>query len=564
MGPINAVKKLFGKKDEPYDYIIVGGGTAGCVLANRLSAVESKKVLVVEAGSADYKNKLIQIPAGILRLFKSKFDWDYNTKPDKKVGNRGIYLARGKVLGGSSSINVLLYNRGDPNDYKKWAEAAGDNAWSPSSVLSAFKKSESFYNGESEYHGGSGEFAVSQVPYQNPLSRNFLYACGEIGMPANDDFNNWSRSQEGYGRYHVSEKDGVRCSTASAFYDPIKARKNLNVLTSTSVNKINFKGNSAVGIDIENNGKISQVNLAPGGEVILTAGAISTPHLLMLSGIGPSRHLKEKGIEVIKSLPGVGENLQDQPAAVVSYECSEGNKGVSVTSKIRLFGSKIPNPKPLLQWIFKKKGPLTSVGCDHGAFVKTDPALASPDLQLRFLAAKAITPDGMATFSNFRDVSKNPDGFSLQSIVTRPHSRGTVRLKSSDPSEKPEISVNYLHDERDLDVLRKGIRYARKVLQSKAFDKFRGKEVYPGELAVSDGALDDYIKKSLHTSNALVGTCKMGTDVDAVVQSDLRVIGFRNLRVADASIMPVIPGAQTSAPTIMIAEKAADFILNKV
>eukprot|EP01041_Mallomonas_annulata_P011835 gene11835-24815_t len=402
MGPVGALKRMIGgpsATETAYDYIIVGGGTAGCVLANRLSATEGKKVLVLEAGSSNYKNKYIRMPGGILRLFKSKFDWDFQSKKEQNLANREIYLARGKVLGGSSCLNVLLYHRGDAQDYEKWAETTQDDQWSPSKVLPYFKKSENFLGGETEFHGGNGEFHVSDVRYQNPLSKSFLIACGESGMPPNDDFNNWSRSQEGYGRYHVNEKNGERCSSASAFLEPIAKRKNLNVLTHANVNKILLSGNAAQGVEVEIKGKTHNIHLKQGGEVLLTGGAINSPQILMLSGIGPRRHLRELGIDCLADLPGVGENLQDHPAAVVSYACSEGNEGVSVTSKIRIKGTSLVNPKVVLQWLTRRSGPLTSVGCDHGGFFKTNDAVDSPNLQMRFLPARAVTPDGMTSFT---------------------------------------------------------------------------------------------------------------------------------------------------------------------
>lgn len=565
MGPINSIKNLIkgSATKSKYDYIIVGGGTAGCVLANRLSAIENKKVLVVEAGSSDYKNKLIRIPGGILKLFKSKFDWNFETKPDPKVSNRSIYLARGKVLGGSSSLNVLLYNRGDANDYDKWAKAAGSPEWSAANVLPYFKKSEDFHHGATEYHGSGGEFSVTDVRYQNPLSRNFLIACGEKGYTPNDDFNNWSRSQEGYGRYQVTEKDGARCSTATGFLEPVKKRKNLNVLTSALVNKVLFKGNRATGIDVNIGDHKEVIELNQGGEVILTGGAVNTPQILMLSGVGPKRHLVDLGIDVVQDLQGVGANLQDHPAAVVSYQCSEGNEGISVTSKIRIPGTTIPNPKYILQWFLRGSGPLTSVGCDHGAYFKTDSNFKSPDLQMRFLPAKAISPDGMSTFTKFKETANAADGFSFQSIVSRPYSRGQIRLRSNDPKDKPLIDTNYLGDERDIATLRKGIKLARELAKAPAFASYKGFEVFPGPSVQTDSDINDYIRKSLHTSNALVGTCKLGTGPDAVVNSDLRIHGLKGIRIADSSIMPNIPGGQTSAATVMIAEKAAHIITSR-
>jgi choline dehydrogenase-like flavoprotein len=275
----------------------------------------------------------------------------------------------------------------------------GDDDWSPENVLPYFKKSEDDFRGESKYHGTGGEFAVSDVRYQNPLSKTFLSACGENGFSSNDDFNNWSRSQEGYGRYQVAERDGSRCSAASGFLAPIMKRKNLNIVTKATVNRVTFEGDEATGVDVIINGQSHHVGLSTGGEVLLTGGAISSPQILMLSGVGPEKHLTEHGINTVRDLPGVGQNLQDHPASVVSYACSKGNEGISVTSVIRIPGTTLNNPKVVLDWLLNKSGPLTSTGCDHGGFFKTKNSLESPDLQLRFLAAKAITADGMGTFT---------------------------------------------------------------------------------------------------------------------------------------------------------------------
>ncbi|KAJ1403317.1 GMC oxidoreductase-domain-containing protein, partial [Ochromonadaceae sp. CCMP2298] len=548
-----------------YDYIIVGGGTAGCVLANRLTADEGKKVLVLEAGSSDYKNTLVRIPAGIVKLFQTKFDWIFNSAAEANVNNREIYLCRGKLLGGSSSLNVLLYHRGDAKDYDKWAEIADDGSWGPDKVLPYFKKSEDDFRGESAYHGTGGELSVNQVQYQNPLSMTYLNACKEAGFPANDDFNDWSRPQEGYGRYQVTEKDGARCSAASGFLHPVLKRKNLDVVTSATVERVSFDGSKAVGVEVQVGGKSQRIQLAEGGEVLLTGGSINSPQLLMLSGIGPKAHLEAHGIKTLVDAPGVGKNLQDHPAAVVSYNTVAEHKGISVTSKIRIKGTKITNPRVLLQWKLFGKGPFTSTGCDHGGFFKTKEDLESPDLQMRFLAARALSPDGMGTFSQFRTSTEQLDGFSFQSIVSRPHSRGSVELKSSDPLAHPVIKTGYFSDETAADIatMREGVKLSRKLAQTDAFRQYIGEEVYPGKDVQSDAQIDEYIRSSVHTSNALVGTCRIGKagDASAVVGPDLKVIGVTNLRVIDASVMPKIPGGQTSAPTIMIAEKAADLML---
>lgn len=485
---------------QTYDYIIVGGGTAGCVLANRLSAYESKRVLVLEAGSPKFEKKYMKIPAGIIRLFKTKFDWDFQSEKESTTNNREIYLCRGKVLGGSSSLNVLLYHRGNMEDYDAWATTAGSDEWGPRNVLPYFKKSQDDYRGESRFHGTNGEYSVSEVRYQNPLSAAYLTACKEQNYVENRDFNDWSRSQEGYGRYQVNEKDGARCSTATGFLKPVLKRKNLKVQTEVLVTKIIFDSSdsktAATGVEVElKNGQRTVVQLSSGGEVLLAGGAIQSPQVLMLSGVGPAHHLKQHNIPVVLDHPGVGKQLQDQPAAVVSYSVKTPQfDRISPTSQLRIPGTKIMNPAVFAQWLFFRKGILTSVGCDHGGFFKTSPSLSSPDLQMRFLAAKAISPDGMATFAKFRDSVGNNDGFSFQSIAARPHSRGDVQLRSSDPKDKPIIHTGYFTDERDLRTMREGVKLSRKLAQAPAFSEYIGEEVYPGPAVQTDAEIDDYIR----------------------------------------------------------------------
>lgn len=554
---------------QEYDYIIVGGGTAGCVLASRLTANENNRVLVLEAGTNDYKHSFVKIPAGVLKLFKNeKFDWNYECVNEKNVADRSIYLCRGKILGGSSCANVLLYHRGNREDYEQWQKITGDEEWGPEKVLPYFKKSEDYHKGPSPYHGIGGEYSVDEVRYQNPLSKTFLEACAESGYDHNPDFNDWSIKQEGFGRYDVNEKNGARSSAASGFLDPVLKRKNLDVLSETFVNKIIFdeSGTCVTGVEIVTKGekKIMHVK-KDSGEVLLTAGAINSPQLLMLSGIGPKNELDKHHIPIVKELPGVGQNLQDHPAAIISYKCSEAGKGLSVTSKIRLKGTTMTNPKVVLQWLLRRSGPLTSTGCDHGGFFKSTPELSSPDVQMRFIAAQSLTADGMGTYTKFREASALGDGFSIQSIAARPYSRGHIELASTNPQDKPLIHTGYLSDEgsKDIASIREGIKLSRQIVASKTFDEVRGEEVFPGKDVTSDQDIDQYIRESTHTSNAVVGTCKMGSldDPHAVVDTRCRVKGISGLRVIDASVMPKIPGGQTGAPTIMIAEKAADFLM---
>jgi len=559
---------------QQWDYIIVGGGTAGCLLANRLTAGKGagKRVLVLEAGSADYNHPMIRIPAGVLKLFQGDKDWNFSSVNEPHTSGRGVYLCRGKVLGGSSAVNVALYTRGNKNDYDAWDHEFGCVGWGSSDVLPLFKRTEDDLTGcattNPEYHAMGGEWAVEHVRYQNPLSRIFLQACKQAGLPMNDDFNDWSKSQEGAGRFPVSSRHGVRVHAASALLAPALADKTrkLMVLTGAFVRKILLDKQVAQGVQFSADGIVHTARLAPGGEVLLTGGAVHSPHLLMLSGIGPREKLERHGIDVLHDLPGVGENLQDQPAAVVSFECPKNKRGISVTSKIRIPHTTLPHPGPALEWLLQKTGPLCSTGCDHGGFFRTSAAsqdCPSPDLQMRFLAARAVTADGMGSFTKFRDITDHPDGFSFQSIAVRPKSRGRVVLASADPEAKPTIMTNYLTNPRDFGTIREGIRLGRRLAEQPAFAEVLGPEVFPGIHVQSDTELDAYISDSLHTANALVGTCRMGPldGAESVVDPNMRVIGTMNLRICDASIMPKLPGGQSGACTVMIAENAAEILL---
>jgi choline dehydrogenase-like flavoprotein len=396
----------------------------------------------------------------------------------------------------------------------------------------------------------------------------FLKACEQAGYPINDDFNDWSKKQNGAGRFPVSTHNGVRVHAASSLLEPALAdsERSLQLLTGAYVRKVLFDDGVAQGVQFAVDGMIHVARLAPGGEVLLTGGALHSPQLLMLSGIGPKAQLEEHGIDVLQDLPGVGENLQDHPAAVVSFECPPEQRGISVTSKIRIPNTTLPHPGPVLEWLFRKTGPLCSTGCDHGGFFRTSAAPQndpSCDLQMRFLAARAVTADGMGSFTKFKKIINHPDGFSFQSVAVRPKSRGCVRLASADPDAKPIVTTNYLTAEEDFATIREGIRLGRKLASQAAFKAHCGPEIFPGTHVQTDKELDAYISDSVHTANALVGTCRMGRTDDplAVVDPEMNVIGVRNLRVCDSSIMPKLPGAQCGACTIMMAERAADNIL---
>jgi choline dehydrogenase-like flavoprotein len=547
---------------EPYDYIICGGGLAGCVLAERLSQDESKRVLVLEAGGSDYKSLFIRIPAGVLRLFRSKYDWQHETGGEKGCNGRNVFLQRGKILGGSSCTNVCLHHRGSAEDYNSW----NIPGWTATDVLPFFKQSQKDETGrDATFHGADGEWVMDEVRYQNPLSKLFLEVGEAAGLGTNDDFNNWSHPQDGVGRFQVSEVNGERCSGATAFLSKAAKRSNVIVRTGTMVRRIDFdETKTAKGITYDLMGDDTcttfQACLKEGGEVLVTGGAIASPQLLMCSGIGPGKHLRSLGIPVVHDNSAVGENLQDHPAAVVSFKTPQ--KGVSVTSKLRLFGK--TNPIPVFQWLFFKSGLLTSTGCDHGAFVRTSDSLEQPDLQIRFLAARALGPDGMTTYTKFRTMKTVEDGYSFQSVACRAKSKGRIRLSSSNSHVKPMIDGGYLSNQDDLATLRAGIKLGRMLGNRPEWGEYLGQEVYPGPDVQTDEEIDEYIRNSLHTANALTGTCKMGTGRGAVVGPDLRVIGVNGVRVADSSVFPCIPGGQTATPTVMIADRAAVFVRQPV
>lgn len=331
---------------------------------------------------------------GVFKLPLSKFDWCDMSVPESHLADRNIPFCTGKVLGGSSCTNNLLYHRGDSNDYKTWASILGDEEWSPENVLTYFKRSEDDSRGPSRYHGSGGELSVTDARYQNPVSKAFLSACGENGYSANDDFNNWSRPQEGYGRYQVNAKNGSRCSAASAFLLPAMKRKNLTVITNALVSRITFNETEVFGVDVSVDGVRQHVSIVPDGEVVLCAGAINTPHILMMSGVGARSHMHQYGIQDVFDLPGVGRNLQDQPIAVVVYECIGGNEGVTLSSPSRNSGSSVANPKEMLEWMVSKTGPYSSTLSDHGAFFTTKEGMASPDLLLKFSPTISDCPDG--------------------------------------------------------------------------------------------------------------------------------------------------------------------------
>lgn len=519
-----------------YDYIIIGAGSAGCVLAARLSEDPGVKVLLLEAGGRDTA-KEIEMPVAFSKLFKGPHDWAYFTEPEAQLENRNLYWPRGKVLGGSSSLNAMIYIRGHYHDYDQWRDL-GNPGWGYADVLPHFKKSEDNERGASEYHGAGGPLHVAELRSINPLSQTFVEAAEQAGFKRNPDFN--GEQQDGFGPYQVTQRQGRRHSAAAAFLHPAMSRANLTVITGAQVSGLVLEGKRASAISFQQ-GKASRQERAE-REIIVCGGAIGSPQLLMLSGIGPADHLRSLGIAVRCDLPGVGANLQDHPAVPVAYECT---KPVSLASAESLAN--------LIRYTAFKSGPLTSNVGEAGGFIRTSPAIAAPDVQYHFAP-------GYFVEHGFQQIPGH--AFTLGPTLLRPYSRGRITLRSANPQDAPLIRANYLADPRDMQRMLAGVRIARTIAAANAFAKYRGRELCPGPEAKDDKALRAHIAKYTETLYHPVGTCKMGNDATAVVDAELRVRGVDGLRVVDASVMPVVPGGNTNAPTIMIAEKAADILKN--
>ena len=521
-----------------YDYIIIGAGSAGCVMANRLSENPSNRVLLLEAGGPD-NNPFIHIPAGLANLSNNKkLNWAYTTEPQEELNQRQLFWPRGKVLGGSSSINAMIYVRGQVEDYDSWA-ALGNPGWDFESVLPHFLQSEDQQRGETGLHATGGPLSVQDLRYTNPLSQVFLQAGADMGFAMNDDFN--ARQQTGLGFYQVTQRNGQRCSSAVAFLKPALKRANLNVLTRALAEKLLFEGNRANGVVVSHKGK---QELFHGGEIILCGGAINSPQLLMLSRIGPAGHLRATGIDVRHELAGVGQNLQDH-LDICTLISSSSHKTYDKTSQL-LAG---------LQYIFGKTGPASSNLAEAGGFVCSE--LASdgrPDIQFHFVPAM-LDDHG-------RNILPGR-GLTIHACPLRPGSRGEIRLKSSDPSQAPALQPNYLQDPRDLELMLEGARLAKEIFMQPGFSSIRTGFIFPEESVRSREQHIDFIRRKAETVYHPVGTCKMGNDTMAVVDSDLKVHGIENLRVVDSSIMPELVSGNTNAPAIMIAEKCAQSILQQ-
>jgi choline dehydrogenase len=521
-------------KSNTYDYIIVGAGSAGCVLAARLTEDLRTRVLLLEAGG-EGGAKEIRIPAAFSKLFKTAVDWNYATEPEPHLHNRRLYWPRGKVLGGSSAINAMIYIRGNRSDYDSWRDL-GNTGWGFAEVLPYFKKSENQERGASEYHGTSGPVNVADPRYVNPLTRAFLAAADEIGIAGNADFN--GDVQDGAALYQVTQKNGSRWSAADGYLQPARQRSNLTVLSGSHATRVLMDKGRAVGVGFLRDGVTEQARAE--GEVILAGGTVNSPQLLMLSGIGPADGLKAAGISPIHDLPGVGKNLQDHPMVSVGYLC---------TQKISLDGAETLGN--FLRWLVWKNGPLASNVAEAGLFWRTRAGLPVPDLQLLF---------GPAYYRGHGLVRRKEHCFGFGPTLITPESRGEISLRSADPLDAPAIRANYLSTNADLRTMIAGVRLARRLAHAKSFDQFRGEELHPGAGQQSDAEIAEFLRNELETLYHPVGTCKMGVDALAVVDARLRVRGIEGLRVVDASIMPRVPAGNTNAPVMMIAEKAAEMI----
>ena len=523
-----------------FDYIVVGGGSAGCVLAARLSEDPGARVCLIEAGGRD-KNPLIHMPVGFAKMTSGPLTWGLETVPQKHAMNRVIPYAQAKVLGGGSSINAEVYTRGHPSDYDRW-EQEGAEGWNFGQVQKYFLRAEgnAVYSGP--LHGADGPLSVSNIPEPNLLTKAFARSCQEYGIPYNPDFN--GERQEGAGIYQITTRNNRRCSAAVGYLRPALARPNLTLVTDALVLRVVFEGKRATGVEYVVNGR--KVLATAGTEVIVTAGAIGTPKLLMLSGVGPSDHLRSLGIPVVQDLGGVGQNLTD-------------HYGVDIVAEIKNRDSldKYNEFRWMmwagLQYALFNSGPVTSNVVEGGAFWYSDKTEVRPDLQFHFLA-------GAGAEAGVPSVPKGSSGVTLNSYTLRPKSRGSVTLRSSDPRDLPLVDPNFLADPNDLKIAVEGVKISCEIMRQSSLQKYVKTIHFPDDSVRTQSELEDYARRFGRTSYHPTCTCRMGTDSMSVVDPKLRVHGLEGIRICDSSAMPSLVGSNTNAPTIMIAERAADFI----
>lgn len=525
-----------------FDYIIVGGGSAGCVLAARLSEDSDVSVLLLEAGGRD-DNFLFHWPAGFAKMTKGIASWGWSTVPQKHMKGREVWFTQAKVIGGGSTINAQIYTRGNAKDYDRWSNEHGCDGWSYREILPYFKRAESNERFNNDYHGIEGPQAVSMPRATLPVCDAFIRASQEYGIPYNPDFN--GKTQAGVGFYQLTQRDARRSSAAVEFLKPAEKRTNLTVMTRARVGRILIEKKRAVGVQIFHNEKTEVIRASR--ELIVSSGAIGSPWLLMLSGIGPADHLAKIGVDVIHNLPGVGSNLQDHLDICTISELTGPHSydGWERWHKAVWAG---------LQYLLLKSGPVAASLFETGAFWYADKNASSPDIQFHLGQGSGIEK-GI--------VKIDGAGITLNSAYMRPRSRGTVRLANKDPNSAPLIDPNYWSDPHDLEMMLKGLKMAREIMQQPALRKFVRKEVLPGPMVKTRDELFDYACRMAKTDHHPVGTCKMGCDEMSVVDPELRVHGIERLRVCDSSVMPQINSSNTNAPTIMIGEKGADMIMGK-
>jgi choline dehydrogenase len=525
---------------ESYDYIIVGAGSAGCVLANRLTESGKHRVLLLEAGPPN-QHPWLHIPLGYGRLFtNTRYNWCYETEPQLECHGRNVIAPRGKTLGGSSSINGLIYIRGQAEDFDHWRQL-GNAGWSHADVLPYFRKAEDNERGANEHHGAGGPLGVSDIRDRHPLAAAFIEAAVQCGYPRNDDFN--GAVQEGAGYYQNTMRVGVRSSTAAAYLKPARRRENLHVVSQALASRVLFDGRRATGVEylVRGETRTARAN----SEVLVAGGAFNSPQLLQLSGLGPAELLRSHGISVIADLPGVGSDLNDHYFARIIMRCTEP---ITLNDAARNW---VQGAKAVFQYVLTRRGYFAMPAISAGCFVRALPSSATPDIQCSI---------ALYSIHNLGDWVDPFPGFTITATLLRPESRGHVRIKSADPRQAPAIHPNYLAARKDRDTLLAGVKVLRRLAKAPALARYIAEEVDPGLQSADDDALLDFIRRRGSTVYHPVSTCRMGQDVKAVVDERLKVRGFERLRVIDASIMPAVVSGNTNAATIMIAEKGADMV----